>query len=95
MTRLKGHHCAWHMSLPLAWQEAEVTMWSPLPLKSRRNQGKNTSLRFQGRLRDLPALWAGAKVSPHGAPHPLMKEQDEQHCRDNTITPSLSQPLGG
>lgn len=48
VTRLKGQHCAWHMSLPLAWQEAAVTTWSTLPLKSRRNRGKNTSLWIPG-----------------------------------------------
>lgn len=37
-------HSAWHRSPPLAWQQAEVTMWSLLPLKSRKNRGKNTSL---------------------------------------------------
>lgn len=48
VTRLKGQHCAWHMSLPLAWQEAAVAMWSTLPLTSRRNRGKNTSLWIPG-----------------------------------------------
>lgn len=64
VTRLKGQHCAWHMSLPLAWQEAASPRGHHCLSNPRGTMERTQASRFQGRFHDLPALWARAEVSP-------------------------------